>query len=118
MMVVVAGILFLASIGVPYYRGAIVLANEACLRDDLFTMRSMIDRFTLDNQRPPKSLNELVEKGYLGAIPTDPFTGSNETWQAQIEEFSVSTEDSVRGAVDVHSGSDQLSLAGAPYSGW
>jgi general secretion pathway protein G len=50
------------------------------MRDTLFTMRSMIDRFTLDNKRPPASLEEMVEAGYLGDIPVDPITHSNETW--------------------------------------
>ncbi len=118
MMLVVAIILLLASIAVPHYEKTLVLMREARLRDDLFTMRSMIDRFTLDNKRPPESLNELVEKGYLGAIPIDPFTGSDQTWQAEIDDFAASPADSVRGVVDVHSGSDQISLAGTPYSSW
>jgi hypothetical protein len=59
----------------------ILRAREAGLRDTLFTMRAMIDRFTLDNKRPPESLDELVEKGYLGDIPIDPLTRSKETWR-------------------------------------
>ncbi len=118
MMLVVAIILLLCSIAVPHYQRTLAFAHEARLRDDLFTMRSMIDRFTLDFRRPPESLNEMVGKGYLGAIPIDPFTGSDQTWQVDMEELSVSPEVSVRGVVDVHSGSDQLSLAGTPYSSW
>ncbi len=118
MMLVVAIILLLCSLAVPHYQRTLALAHEARLRDDLFTMRFMIDRFTLDFKRPPVSLNELVEKGYLGAIPNDPFTGSDQTWQVDVEEVAASPEVSARGVVDVHSGSDQLSLAGAPYSSW
>ncbi|MBZ5564845.1 MAG: type II secretion system GspH family protein [Acidobacteriia bacterium] len=58
MMLVVAIILLLASIAVPHYQRTFALAHEVRLRDDLFTMRSMIGRFTLDNKRPPESLNE------------------------------------------------------------
>ena len=65
-MFVVAVILILASFAIPAYQNIIVRSREAVLRDDLFTMRSMIDRFTLDNKRPPASLEELAEKGYLG----------------------------------------------------
>ncbi len=69
-------------------------------------MRSQIDRFTHDNERGPASLDELVDKGYMGAIPTDPFTGSNETWQVETEDTSLSLDDSAPlGIVDVHSGS-------------
>lgn len=112
MMLVVAIILMLASIAVPHYQRTLLFMREARLRDDLFTMRSMIDRFTLDNKRPPESLNELVEKGYLGAIPIDPFTGSDQSWQVEMEDPTDSPEVSTRGIVDVHSGSDQISLAG------
>ena len=111
-MLVVAIILMLASIAVPHYQRTLLFMREARLRDDLFTMRSMIDRFTLDNKRPPESLNELVEKGYLGAIPIDPFTGSDQSWQVEMEDPTDSPEVSTRGIVDVHSGSDQISLAG------
>ena len=117
-MLVVGIILLLCSIAVSRHQRTLALAHETQLRDDLFTMRSMIDRFTLDNKRPPESLNELVEKCYLGAIPIDPFTGSDQTWQVEIENSSASPEVTARGIVDVHSCSDQLSLAGTPYSSW
>jgi general secretion pathway protein G len=118
MMMVLTLILILASFSLPIYRDIVVRAREAALRDDLYSMRSMIDRFTLDNRRPPSSLEELVQASYLGAIPKDPFTGSNETWQVEIEDVSSSPEQSVSGIVDVHSGSDQISPEGTPYSSW
>lgn len=79
LMMVLTLILMLASFAFPRYQGIVLRAREATLRDDLFTMRSMIDRFTLDNKRPPASLEELAEKGYLGDVPVDPITRSNET---------------------------------------
>lgn len=118
MMMVLTLILILASFSLPIYRDIVVRAREAALRDDLYSMRSMIDRFTLDNRRPPASLEELVQAGYLGALPKDPFTGSNETWQVEIEDASSSPEQSASGIVDVHSGSDQISLEGTPYNSW
>jgi general secretion pathway protein G len=81
MMIVVTLILIIASIATPIYRSVVVRAREAVLRDDLYTLRSLIDRFTADHGRSPAHLDEIVEKGYLGRLPTDPFTGSNETWQ-------------------------------------
>ena len=78
MMMVVTVILIVASISVPIYTTCVVRAREAVLRDHLFTLHSLIDRFTLDNGRAPARLEELVEGGYLGRLPTDPFTGSNE----------------------------------------
>ena len=78
----------------------------------------MIDGYTLDNRRAPASLEELVRKGYLGRVPTDPFTGSNETWQVEKEDEPILPGDETLGIVDVHSGSDALSLDGTPYSSW
>jgi len=76
MMMVVTVILIVASIATPIYQTCATRAREAVLRDHLFTLRALIDRFTLDNGRAPVRLEELVEKGYLGRLPTDPFTGS------------------------------------------
>jgi len=74
MMMVVTLILIIASIATPIYRSVVVRAREAVLRDDLYTLRFLIDRFTVDNGRSPVHLDEIVEKGYLGRLPTDPFS--------------------------------------------
>ncbi len=119
MMTVISLILILATLAMPMYHTVVVRAREVTLRDDLFTLRSQIDRFTHDYERGPSSLDELVEKEYLGAVPTDPFTGSNETWQLETETASLSLDDSAPlGIVDVHSGSEDNSLDGTPYSSW
>jgi general secretion pathway protein G len=118
MMMVVTLILIVTSIAAPIYTTCVVRAREAVLRDDLFTLRALIDRFTLDNGRAPARLEEFVEKGYLGRLPTDPFTGSNETWQEVKEAAPLSPEQSAPGIADVHSGSNLVSLEGTPYSSW
>ena len=115
---VVTLILIVASIATPIYQTCVLRAREAVLRDHLFTLRALIDRFTLDNDRAPARLEELVEKGYLGRLPTDPFTGSNETWQEVKEAAPLSPTQTSLGIQDVHSGSDALSLEGTPYSSW
>jgi general secretion pathway protein G len=63
-------------------------------------------------------LEELVGKAYLGRLPTDPFTGSNETWQEVKEDAPLSPQQTSLGIADVRSGSDALSLGGTPYSSW
>jgi general secretion pathway protein G len=118
MMMVVTLILIIASISTPIYMTAMVRAREAVLRDHLYTLRALIDRFTLDNGRAPARLEELVEKGYLGRLPTDPFTGSNQTWQEDKEDAPLSPEQTSLGIEDVHSGSNELSLEGTPYDSW
>ena len=118
MMMVVTLILIVVSIATPIYRTCETRTREAVLRDHLYTLRALIDRFTLDNGHAPLRLEELVEKGYLGRLPTDPFTGSNQTWQETKEDAPLSPEQTSLGIVDVHSGSNELSLEGTPYSGW
>lgn len=119
LMMVLTLILILASFAVPTYHVAIVRAREAVLRDDLYTLRSLIDAFTLDKQRPPQSLEELVEAGYLrGGIPVDPFTRSSETWRVDLEDVPIGPQQAVPGIVDVHSGSDDVSLDETVYSSW
>ena len=118
MMMVVTVILIVASIATPIYTSVVTRAREAVLRDHLFTLRALIDRFTRDNGRAPARLEELVEKGYLGRLPTDPFTGSNETWQVEREDAPLSPTQTILGIQDVHSGSEALSLEGTPYSSW
>ena len=118
MMMVVTLILIVVSIATPIFQTVLVRTREAVLADHLFTLRFLIDQFTRDNGRAPLHLQELVEKGYLGRLPTDPFTGSNGTWQEVQEKSPPSPTQKYLGIEDVHSGSDELSLNGTPYNGW
>jgi general secretion pathway protein G len=118
MMVVLTLILIVASMAVPTYHVAVVHAREAVLRDDLYTLRKLIDQYTIDKQQPPESLDDLVDAGYLrGGLPTDPFTGRNDTWQTVTEEVPLGT-DTTTGITDVHSGSDETALDGTTYDTW
>lgn len=119
LMVVITIILILATFAMPMYHVAVVHAREAVLRDDLFTMRKLIDEYTIDKQQPPTSLDDLVSAGYLrGGVPVDPITGSNETWKTDTEEVPISPDQVTAGIVDVHSGSEEDSIEGTPYSSW
>jgi len=119
-MIVLTLILLIVSIATPMYDRAVLRAREAVLRDNLFTMRQLIDQFTLDKQRPPQSLDELVEAGYLrGGVPEDPITRSRDTWRVDFEDVVVGANQALPGIVDVHSGSDEISSDGqTPYSSW
>jgi len=119
LMIALSVVLILASFAIPAYYLAIQRAREAVLRQDLYTLRSLIDEFTVDKQRPPASLQELVEAGYLrGGIPIDPITRSSERWQVDIEDVASGVGDAQPGIVDVHSGSDDTALDGTAYSSW
>jgi general secretion pathway protein G len=118
MMIVISIIIILVGIAVPIYKTSILHAREAVLRDDLFQMRSLIDQFTLDKQRAPQSLQELVEAGYLRDIPNDPITNSRDTWQVVQEDVLQSIDQSQPGITDVHSGAATTGSDGRPYSEW
>jgi len=119
MMVVLTILLILATMSMPIFNLAIVHAKEAVLKDDLYTLRKLIDEYTLDKQKPPTSLNDLVDGGYLrGGVPVDPFTHSSDTWQTDSEDVPTSPSQTATGIVNVHSGSDETALDGTAYSSW
>ena len=118
LMIVMSLMLILISIAIPMYQQSIVRAREAVLRQDLFSLRTTIDQFTLDKQRAPQSLEELVQEHYLKQIPKDPFTNSSDTWQVAQEDLMISVDQTQPGISDVHSGSNQTGLDGTSYSTW
>jgi len=118
LMVVISIIIILMSVAIPRYQASILRARETVLRDDLYTLRSVIDQYTLDKQKAPQSLQDLVESGYLKQLPMDPFTNSRESWIPVTDESIMSPDQSQPGIVDVHSGSDQKSSEGSAYSSW
>ena len=118
LMMVISIILILVSVAAPIYKTANLHAHEAVLRDDLFTLRSLIQQYTLDKQKAPQSLDDLVSAGYIKQIPKDPFTGSADTWTTDQEDVLLSVDQQQPGIVDVHSGSSQNSTEGTPYSSW
>lgn len=113
-MVVVAIIVTILSIAVPFYTTAMVRAKESVLQSNLFTMRSVIDQYTYDKEQPPQDLDDLVYEGYLREIPIDPFTESRETWETITD--SGPTGES--GLYNVRSGSDRIALNGTAYNEW
>ena len=118
LMIVISIILILVSIAAPIYSSSITRAREAVLKDDLFTMRSVISQYTLDKQRAPQSLDDLVQAGYLKQIPVDPMTNARDTWTVDQEDVLLSVDQQQPGITDVHSGSTATSSDGTPYSSW
>ena len=115
-MVVMALIVTLASIGLAVYANSVTRAKESVLKEDLFRMRDAIDQFYADKNKYPSSLQDLVSEKYLRAIPVDPFTNSADTWQTVLAEPDPSNVEP--GIYDVRSGSDQQALDGTKYSEW
>ena len=118
MMIVISMILILVSVAVPLYTQSILRARESVLRQDLFTLRSVISQFTLDKQRAPQSLDDLVQAGYIKQIPTDPFTNKNDTWQLEQEDVLLAVDQQQPGITDVHSGANLTASDGTNYTSW
>src|SRR5438105_12609028 len=118
LMVVISIILILIAIAVPMYQQSIIRAKEAVLRQDLKTMRHQIDNYTMDKEKAPQSLQDLVDAGYLRKIPKDPFTNSTDTWQAENSDTLQSLDQTEPGISDVHSGSNLVGSDGTAYSSW
>ncbi len=118
LMIVMAIIAVLMTVAIPIYTRAILRAKESVLKNNLFTMRTVIDEYTYDKQKAPQTLNDLVSDGYLRQIPVDPMTGTADSWRIIMEDASNTVNQSEPGIFDVRSGSDKTSLEGTPYSEW
>lgn len=118
LMIVISIIMILMSLAIPNYQQSILHARESVLRNDLYVMRSAIDQYTLDKQKAPQSLDDLVQGGYLKAIPEDPFTKSHDTWETVQEDSLMAIDQQQPGIVDVHSGSQNTASDGTAYNTW
>lgn len=118
MLIVISIVLILLSFAIPSYNRSIVRAKESVLKQNLFTLRSVISQYTLDKQKAPQSLDDLVTAGYLKQIPTDPMTTNNSSWTVDQEDALLSVDQTDLGIDDVHSGSTQISSDGTPYNTW
>ena len=117
MVVVISLILVLLSIALPMYNQSILRAKESTLRQDLYTLRHVIQQYTLDKQKAPQGLEDLISAHYLKFIPKDPMTG-REDWQVEQEDSIMSPDQTQPGIVDVHSTSNLTASDGTAYSTW
>lgn len=118
MLVVISITLILVGISVPAYNQTIIRARESVLKQDLFTLRSVINQYTDDKEKAPQSLDDLISAGYLKQLPTDPITHSNASWQTEQEDVLQSIDQQTQGITDVHSGASQISSEGTTYNQW
>jgi general secretion pathway protein G len=117
-MIVMAIIGILATLAIPSYVSAIKRAREAVLREDLHVLRGAIDSYTMDKQKAPQALDDLVTEGYLKVVPEDPMTHSKDTWVTETNDSMYSLDQTDPGIADIHSGSEDTSSDGQPYSSW
>lgn len=118
LMIVMVVIGILMAMAVPQYTNSVRNAKEAVLRDDLHVIRTAIDSYTVDQQKAPQSLDDLVQSGYLKVMPTDPFTKRSDTW-VPVQSGNMSTLDQTQSGIDdVHSGAQMSAANGTSYASW
>jgi len=118
LLVVMTIIAILATLAIPRFMGSIKAAREAVLKEDLHVMRDAIDSYTMDKQKAPQSLDDLIQNGYLREVPIDPMTHSKDTWVTDTSDAMYSIDQTEPGITDVHSGSEETANDGQPYSSW
>ena len=117
LMIVLSIIMILMAVAVPMYNQSIVQARESVLRSNLSTLRMVISQYTLDKQKAPQGLDDIVQGGYLRQIPTDPMTRQT-NWEVTQEDVMMAVDQQEPGITDVHSASNGTASDGTAYSTW
>lgn len=113
LLVVLGIVALMLTLAVPRYFPSVDKSREVVLADNLRNLRGLIDQYYGDTGRYPDSLDQLVEKKYLRALPRDPVTDSDSTW------IIVPPEDGLKGNVyDIRSGAPGNDRSGKPYADW
>ena len=120
LLVVLAILALLLTLATPRYIDHVARARETALRTSLATVRDAIDQFSGEQGHPPASLDELVERRYLRAVPIDPITERRDTWitVTPAELPNAARDAPATGLGDLHSGAPGNGLDGTPYRDW
>lgn len=113
LLVVLGIVALMLTLAVPRYFPSIDKSKEVVLADNLRNVRQVLDQYYGDTGRYPDSLEQLVEKHYLRALPYDPLTESDATWTI------IPPEDNTKGAVyNIRSSAPGNDRSGKPYADW
>jgi general secretion pathway protein G len=113
LLVVLGIVALLLTLAVPRFFPKIDSTKETILAENLRNTRAVIDQFHEDTGRYPDSLQQLVEKKYLSALPFDPIADSDSAW------IAVPPQDGDKGGIyDIHSGAPGAGRNGKPYAEW
>ena len=118
LIIVMAIIGILSVIAIPSFVQSVKKAKEAALREDLHTMRNAIDSYTVDKEKAPQGLDDLVQAGYLKSLPLDPMTSRSDTWMTSQSDTMTDINETQGGMDDVHSGSEGVATDGTTYNTW
>jgi general secretion pathway protein G len=110
LLIVLAIVSLLLTLAMPQYFHTIDVSKEKVLAENLLVTRDAIDKFYGDVGRYPDSLDDLVDKHYLRALPFDPITDSATTW------IIVPPDEQFPGKVyDIKSGAEGTTRDGVAY---
>ena len=111
LLVVLAIISLLLTVALPRYFGSVEKSKEAALKENLRVLRVGIDKYYADKGEYPAALSDLVTNQYFRAVPLDPVTDSDKTWQGVSPQAA-----DLSGIADVRSGAQGKTRDGIPYS--
>lgn len=113
LLVVMAIIATLLTLVVPRYFKTVDRSKEKVLLTNLVSLRDAIDKYYVDHEAYPATLEALVSDKYIRQVPIDPITESSETWVV-----IASREAQSPGVYDVHSGAPGVGSNNKPYREW
>ena len=113
LLVVLGIVALLLTLAVPRYFPSVDRSRETILAENLRNTRAVIDQFYGDTGSYPESLEELVERKYLRALPVDPITERSDQWV-----LLPPPEGIPGGVADVRSGADGRGKDGSLYAEW
>ncbi|HKR60623.1 MAG TPA: type II secretion system protein [Pyrinomonadaceae bacterium] len=116
LMIVITIVIILAAIALPQYQRTILQTRESVLRQDLYSMRKLLDQYAADKGKLPQSLDDLISEHYMREMPVDPITGEKD-WAVETGEDPNSTSGE-QGVINIRSASPDTSTEGTPYSEW
>ena len=117
LMIVISVMMILMAVAVPLYQHHVIQAREAVLKQNLETLRKVLEQYRLDKGQSPQSLDDLVTAGYLPKIPVDPMTGKSD-WVTEPEDTTEAVDPQQTGIGKVHSAAAGTSLNEGEYSTW
>lgn len=117
LMIVISVMMILMAVALPFYQHHVIQAREAVLRQNLDTLRRVLEQYRLDKGQSPQTLEDLVTGGYLPKLPIDPMTNKAD-WTTEPEDSTQAVDPQQTGIGTVHSASAGTSLTNEPYSSW
>jgi general secretion pathway protein G len=117
MMVAISVIIIMLTLVTPIYSASVRAVKENNFKKNLETLNKCIVQYTLDKQKAPKSLQDLVTAKYIKKVPDD--ISGTQDWQTEEDEKTIlSLQQTEGGIYAVKSSSNRIGSNGKPYSDW